>query len=117
MPYILGFIKQNENNFKIEDGGGFERTVDKVFLPSYTEMFGLNNSGSIGEIAEGSKLPKFTDNNSRIKQLNGADGHYWMRSPNTNSHYYTKRINTYGYYQDNNSYNGYMGIAPIIVLH
>lgn len=95
------------------DGGGFERTVDKVFLPSYTEM----GFGSNGDFAEGSALSKFSSESSRIKQLNGADGHYWMRSPNTGTHYYTKRINTYGDSQDNNSYNGYMGIAPIIVLH
>lgn len=95
------------------DGSEFERTVDKVFLPSYTEM----GFGSNGDFAEGSALSKFSSESSRIKQLNGTDGHYWMRSPTTSTHYFTKRINTYGNSQDNNSYNGYMGIAPIIVLH
>ena len=58
------------------DGGGSETTIDRVFLASYTEMFGLNNSG----ISEGSYLSvRYPDNNSRIK--NGAFGWYLMRSP------------------------------------
>ena len=57
------------------DGGGSETTVDKVFLPSNTEM-GLGNN------SEGSHLSvRYPDNNSRIKQWNGSDYYYWTRSP------------------------------------
>ena len=59
------------------DGGGSETTVDKVFLPSVTEMFGDTNN----RVAEGSHLfIKYPSNDldSRIKT--GAD-QYWMRSP------------------------------------
>ena len=58
------------------DDGGSETTVDKVFLPSYTEMFGVTNNG----IAEGKHLYKFANGGSTLKN-GGEHGWYWMRSP------------------------------------
>ena len=102
----------NTTNLNNVDGGGTETTVDKVFLPSFTEM-GLATG-------EGSHLSiRYPDANSRIKS--GADGIYWMRSPygamypqnvgfinaKGNSPNYTFFI---GAFADN-------GITPIIVLH
>lgn len=56
----------------VEDENGYETTVDKVFLASYTEMGYGNNTG----IAEGTHLSvKFPDHESRIKNSD-----YWMRS-------------------------------------
>ena len=103
------------------DGGGSETTVDKVFLPSYTEMGFGNNIGSNGEIAEGIQLPKFTDSASRWKGNEGDS--YWMRSlyiDNDKIFEYDTRVVwkiKFGniYYSDPNS--GNTGIAPIIVLH
>ena len=88
----------------IPDGGGSEYTVDKVFLPSLTEM-GFNNNNST---AEGSKL-----SGTYTKTKNGS---YWMRSFLLASLFQTGII-------DNGSSNSYSpfvaeaGIAPIIVLH
>ena len=60
-------------------GGGGEGTVDKVFLPSSTEM-------GYGDLTEGSQLSKFTDKVSRIKKIiNGGYGSYLLRSPDTES--------------------------------
>ena len=95
------------------DGGGSETTVDKVFLPSNTEM-GLGNN------SEGSHLSvRYPDNNSRIKQWNGSDYYYWTRSP-----YYTMKPSlvlcvlpsgesSFSHLMASSGY----GIAPIIVLH
>lgn len=86
------------------DGGGSEYTVDKVFLPSLTEM-GFNNNNST---AEGSKL-----SGTYTKTKNGS---YWMRSFSLASLFQTSIV-------DNGSSNYYSpfvaeaGIAPIIVLH
>ena len=102
----------NTTNLNKVDGDGTETTVDKVFLPSYTEM-GLTTG-------EGSHLSiRYPDANSRIKS--GEDGIYWTRSPYKvmypQSVYY---INATG---NNGSGAFYMsastnyGIAPIIVLH
>ena len=85
-----------------------ETTIDKVFLPSFTEMFG---SGS-----EGSQLAKFNDTDSRKKS--GQSTSYWTRSRSSSDF----RTVTYvdgdgGYNLDDTPYNGSYGIAPIIVLH
>ena len=95
------------------DGGGSETTVDKVFLPSNTEM-GLGNN------SEGSHLSvRYPDNNSRIKQLNGSNDIYYTRSPydvmksslvlcvlQSGESSFSHLMASSGY-----------GIAPIIVLH
>lgn len=101
------------------DGGGSEETVDKVFLPSYTEMFGLNNCEGDNEdgIAEGTALPKFTDNSSRIKYP--AEGKYWMRSPAINNSCSLRYVDS-GSYDEYDFYSAWgadLGPAPIIVLH
>ena len=96
-------------------GGGGEGTVDKVFLPSSTEM-------GYGDLTEGSPLSKFTDDYSRMKTLSsGQSGAYWLRSTDTKS-CDVKRIVTVSnkpYYLNDNAYNASnnTGIAPIIVLH
>ena len=99
---------------KVDNGGssgGSEETVDKVFLPSNTEM-GLGNN------SEGSHLSiRYPDANSRIKS--GADGIYWTRSP-----YAVMKSSLVLCVLQNgeSSYSHIMassgcGIAPIIVLH
>ena len=104
---------------KVDNGGssgGSEETVDKVFLPSCTEM-GYGNNGNV---AEGSPLSKFTDENSRRKlMINGGFAPYWLRSPDTNS-YAVKHIVTVSgrpFNSNDNAYSGLNYIAPIIVLH
>ena len=95
------------------DGGGTETTVDKVFLPSNTEM-GLENN------SEGSHLSvRYPDNNSRIKQWNGSNDIYYTRSP----YPLMKSSLVLCVLQSGESSfshimasSGY-GIAPIIVLH
>lgn len=103
------------------DGGGSETTVDKVFLPSYTEMGFGNNRGSNGEIAEGIQLPKFTDSASRWKGNEGD--YYWLRSlhiDNDNIFPDDTRVVwdiQYGSTDYTDPDSGNAGIAPIIVLH
>ena len=95
------------------DGGGSETTVDKVFLPSNTEM-GLGNN------SEGRHLSvRYPDNNSRIKQWNGSNDIYYTRSP-----YAVMKPSLVLCVLQNgeSSLSNIMassgcGIAPIIVLH
>ena len=103
----------NTTNLNNVDGGGTETTVDKVFLPSSTEM-------GYGNLTEGSQLPKFTDEASRKKNIiNGGQDAHWLRSIDTES-YSVKRIANIGnrpHFLNNPAYDGNTGIAPIIVLH
>ena len=102
----------NTTNLNKVDGGGTETTVDKVFLPSFTEM-GLATG-------EGSHLSiRYPDANSRIKS--GADGIYWTRSP-----YAVMNPQNVGFINAEGNSPNYTfftgasadyGIAPIIVLH
>ena len=107
----------NTTNLNNVDGGGTETTVDKVFLPSSTEM-------GYGNLTEGTQLSKFTDEASRMKKLSsGQNGAYWLRSIERSVDtelYNVKRIATISarpYFLNNPPYSGYDGIAPIIVLH
>ena len=102
----------NTTNLNKVDGDGTETTVDKVFLPSYTEM-GLATG-------EGSHLSiRYPDANSRIKS--GEDGIYWTRSPYgvmyPQSVYYINATGNNGSGAFYMSANTNYGIAPIIVLH
>ena len=59
-----------------------EMSMDKVFLPGFTEV---SNSYSAQNITESGqkKFPIFTDNNSRIKKLSNGSGNacdWWTRS-------------------------------------
>ena len=107
----------NTTNLNNVDGGGTETTVDKVFLPSSTEM-------GYGNLTEGTQLSKFTDEASRMKKLSsGQSGAYWLRSIERSVDtelYNVKRIATISArpnFLNNPPYSGYDGIAPIIVLH
>ena len=92
-----------------------ETTVDKVFLPSYTEMGFGDNHG----IAEGA--PLFTDVNSIGKGTQFDDcKEYWLRSNSSDEASNTYSISLSGGRDGLNnkpSHLGFVGIAPIIVLH
>ena len=95
------------------DGFLSETTVDKVFLPSCTELFGYHING----IQEGNRLSeKFVDDESRIKKFNGMNSSYWMRSPWTSLAYLAKCVNDRG--SDNTTYacTNTIGCAPLVVL-
>ena len=107
----------NTTNLNNVDGGGTETTVDKVFLPSSTEM-------GYELLTEGTQLPKFTNEASKMKTLSsGQRGAYWLRSVERSVEtelYNVKRIANISnklYYLNNPPYSGNDGIAPIIVLH
>lgn len=93
------------------DGGGSETTVDKVFLPSLTEMGYGNNNG----ITEGTPLYKFANEGSILK--NGANSYYFMRSPKYSYSSILWVVDDEPSAWFNDAYNGTVGIAPIIVLH
>ncbi len=68
-------------------GGGYDITLDKIWLPSIKEVFGTNNNN----IAEGAQFDYFlnvaTTAAQRIQRDEGGTArNVWLRSPNTGSH-------------------------------
>lgn len=112
----------------VTDGGGYETVEDKVFLLSNTEV-GLANENSI---AEGSKLPLFTDNNSRIgkatqqlisntrsssKPATVNDAWYWwLRTPYAGYSRYVRYVYTAGSLSNNLAFYGHYGVRPALNL-
>ena len=115
----------------VVDGGSFETVTDKFFLASTTEV-GLANENSI---AEGSLLPLFSDNASRIclptaEAVNPANNnnytsssfnitsgwHWWLRTPIASDSYNVRNVNSTGTLTSDGACNGYGGLRPLCNL-
>lgn len=97
-------------------GGGSTTCEDKVFLPSLYEVF----ASKVNNITEGNKRWDYYANNasnenSRIKLINGVEVIWWLSSPNASYGNYVYGVTTSG---SNNSANAYStrGVAPAFAL-
>ena len=100
-------------NDKNELGKNYEQTLDKVFLPSYTEITGNKNDA----IEQGKHFSYFNSKEKLIKTLNNVPAYYWMRSTFPWSTNQASLIYTDGYSGGYDSaYNSPYCIAPVIVL-
>ena len=82
-------------------GFGASPTQDKLWIPSYTEV-GLGGN-------EGSAYGIFTDNSSRIRQYDGANRWWWLRSADGPYAFYL--VNNGGTLINTNASNIY-GVVP-----
>lgn len=112
----------------VTDGGSSETVKDKIFLASTTEV-GLANENNI---AEGSKLAIFSDNNSRLANPTAeavSNSTYtnanlaaskpwwwWLRTPYAADSYCVRSVNTGGSLGYNYAYGGYGGVRPLCNL-
>lgn len=133
-----GFLNGFSDNFKnslldttlvvalntVTDGGGSETVVDKMFLASNTEV-GLANENNI---AEGTVLPIFSDDTSRITSVTaeglddsnysgdpalGEGWYWWLRTPLVDYAYYPRRVSANGSLSTYNAYRGLHGVRPL----
>lgn len=77
------------------DGGGSVETVDRFWLPSRTEIFGVLNGG----IAEGMQMTKYIDatDANRIKyNAAGNSASWYLRSANTSQPHYVAFVERTG---------------------
>lgn len=89
-------------------------SVDDVFIPGYTELYG-NSSSGVTDIFNTEKkqkaFPIFTDDNSRIKKYNNTDSIYWTRSRAPANDTYIG-VDTTGYhYISSGGSSDYLGIC------
>lgn len=112
----------------VTDGGGSETVIDKVFLPSSTEV-GFANENNI---VEGVLFPIFTSDASRISKLTAqayenslstskpatADTawHYWLRTPNAGFSHNARLVYSSGVRSTYYSFLGLDGVRPALNL-
>lgn len=110
---VLGAVNKRVARNTAVDGGGQDTFSDKVFLPSRVEV-GLGTEGSTtGEVV----YPYYDGiaDSGRIKQLNGSNRYWWLRSPsvsNSNGVRYVYTSGAVNYYDASNAY----GVSPACVI-
>lgn len=95
------------------DGGGSVETVDRFWLPSRTEIFGVLNGG----IAEGMQMTKYIDatDANRIKyNAAGNSASWYLRSANTSQPHYVAFIERTGIFSTSFLVSRYVLPACII---
>ena len=110
---VIGLVNKRVARNTAVDGGGQDNFTDKVFLLSQKEV-GLGTEGDIA----GEFVYPFYDgisNAGRIKQLNGSDRGWWLRSPFVSYSYDVRYVYTDG------SLNKYgalytRGVSPACVI-
>jgi hypothetical protein len=115
---VLGKTKKRTALSTVSDGGGYEDSIEKVFLPSRTEVY----AGSENGIDEGSPYDFFKDfsdlsapslaaDTNRVKYLSGAAKYWWLRSPYTGGASFVRSITPSGALYDYNMTSS-IGVAP-----
>ena len=110
---VIGEVSKKVALNTATDGGGQESFNDKVFLLSQKEV-GLGEEGDV----TGEFVYPFYDgisNAGRIKQLNGSNRHWWLRSPPVSRSHYVRHVSTDGSLSHNFAYVA-RGVSPACVI-
>lgn len=78
----------------------------KVFIPSAPEVGLLSSYGSAVDGTIWDWYSTHTGDTNRIKQKNGSNSYWWLRSPYPNSTDYFSNVNNYGNGRNRNATNG-----------
>ena len=110
---VLGAVNKKVALNTVTDGGGQDSFSDKVFLLSRVEA-GL---GTEGTTTDEFVYPYYNGiaDAGRIKQLNGSNSHWWLRSPRVSYSYYVRCVGTDGGSYDSYAYSTY-GVSPACVI-
>ena len=114
---ILGPVSKKVAKANI-DGGGQDIFTDKIFLLSPKEAGYTPSEMNVDGDYTGEIVYTFYDgvgNAGRIKQLNGANGHYWLRGPYVSTSSYVRCVHTGGSLNLSNARDTY-GVAPACVI-
>ncbi len=110
---VIGLVNKRVARNTVTDGGGQDNFTDKVFLLSRVEA-GLGTEGD----ETGEFVYPFYDgiaDAGRIKQLNGSNRFWWLRSPNVSNSRYVRNVYADGSLDNNSAYNS-RGVSPACVI-
>ena len=110
---VIGLVNKRVARNTSVDGGGQDTFTDKVFLLSRVEA-GLGTEGD----ETGEFIYPFYDgiaDAGRIKQLNGSNRTWWLRSPVVSYSSHVRLVNTYGSLLTSNANNA-NGVSPACVI-
>ena len=115
---VIGKVKKRTVKNAVNEGGGYEDSVEKVFLLSRSEVY----AGNENNINEGDPYDYFKDfsdsatvtagkDTNRIKYRNGSAKYWWLRSPNVGLASGVRFIDPSGEL-NNGGANSARGVAP-----
>lgn len=115
---VIGKVKKRTAKNVVNEGGGYEDSVEKVFLLSRSEVY----AGNENNINEGGPYDYFKDfsdsatvtagkDTNRIKYRNGSAKYWWLRSHNVGGTNFVRNINPSGELCDSSAYNS-NGVTP-----
>ena len=105
------------------DGGGYDTTYDKIWLPSKKEMYMLSESNDddtepFAFYKEGSQYSATSNNADPIRIKTNTSGsaiYYWVASPHVGYAYVVRRVHPTGANDDIGAYSTH-GVAPAFVI-
>lgn len=115
---VIGKVKKRTVKNAVNEGGGYEDSVEKVFLLSRSEVY----AGNENNINDGDPYDYFKDfsdsatvttgkDTNRVKYRNGSVEYWWLRSPNVGFAAYTHQIKSAGELSHNDA-SFTVGVAP-----
>lgn len=115
---VIGKVKKRTAKNVVNEGGGYEDSVEKVFLLSRSEVY----AGNENNINEGDPYDYFKDfsdsatvtagkDTNRIKYRNGSAKYWWLRSQNVSNAHGVRVIYPSGELGSHGAYYA-RGVAP-----
>ena len=96
-------------------GGNEFESVDKIWAPSYTELFGTDRgtdqTGDVGDV----QFEFFKSKKNRIKFFKDDVNYWWLRSPNAANSTYFWNVYDNGYMNNSNASNA-NGVCPCFII-
>ena len=101
----------NKKNYKVYNDTTITTTSDYCFFLSETEVFGTNTN-SAGS-TEGTQYEYYKTSSNRVKQVNGSNYFWWLRSPSLSTYFCTVNGSSYS---NNDLADNFNGLCPAFCL-
>jgi hypothetical protein len=110
---LKSVIKETTVKYDASTTGITSTCSDKLWLPSYQEVFGAGSSSNIKDGIEGTQFAYYANGGSKIKYLNSSAGYWWLRSVYDSPYFW--RVSSSGGALSGTTSNSY-GVAPCFCI-